>query len=943
MQWPTKLGIADPFTPEEAATLVGVLAGAARRLRAGRASATSRRPSRCSRSTPRSPRRTGSSTAPAMHEALAAAGIDLVATPAAGVHAAHIGVTEVPFAGKAAFDVTFAMCGLTADLQHPRLAGDQRALAAATTPGMPVGLQLASLPWQESYCLAAPRSSRPPRSDTARRGRRRARAARARRPSSRASSSGRRARRRAGWQHIALAPPRCDAIAARTASASPAPDASPPSAASPGPAAGSCPGARGLGVAVAAGLLDEVVRVDEHAAVVGRDEARARRARPRPCSTVPPSSSVTTVIALDADTSAAGDAARAPSRPRRPGRARSGRGRGRERRRRAVVAVAEDVQQDADAAVVHTRSCRRCRPRSSSRPAGRRGARSSTPSSRRPARCASPRSGSRAPSRRGHRAEAGDGRALAGRRGQELGAGVQRGDRLDGRARSRRRCPRSPSPARARRRRSGRAPGRRAGAIVVRPEPVQGEEPRVDAGHEPRSGRAGRRPSARPRSPAEASVEWWPVKPSREQHILAPMRAIVGVDVGGTFTDVALIAGGRARRPPRCRRRPRPVARGRRGRRARAGRGGPRAGDVARLGHGTTVATNALLERRGARTALVATAGFADLLTLARQTRPHLYRLEVAPPAPLAEVTAEVDERHRARTASSAGSTRVGRAGGAPAAARGRRGGRRLPAALLRPSPARARGGPPAAPRAARRPRRRVGRRRAGVPRVRAGLDRDRRRLPGPGRRRLPAPPGRSAGRARPARARRDAVERRRVRARRGGRAPGAAAPSGPAGGVAAVVGARAREAVSFDMGGTSTDVCLIRDGEAGRSTAAGGRRPAGARAARRHPHGRRGRRIDRLARRGRRAAGRAAERGRRSGAGRLRPRRRACRPSPTRTSCSAGSTRSVPIAGGLRLDAAAARARAARGRRAVPSRCAPPRRASSPSRTRRWCARSGS
>ena len=127
------------------------------------------------------------------------------------------------------------------------------------------------------------------------------------------------------------------------------------------------------------------------------------------------------------------------------------------------------------------------------------------------------------------------------------------------------------------------------------------------------------------------------------------MRAIVGVDVGGTFTDVALIAGGRlttAKVPTTTDDQSRGVVEGVALALAEAGL---EAGDVARLGHGTTVATNALLERRGVRTALVATAGFGDLLTLARQTRPHLYRLEVAPPEPLASVTAEVDERTRPR------------------------------------------------------------------------------------------------------------------------------------------------------------------------------------------------------------------------------------------------------------------------------------------------------
>lgn len=51
--------------------------------------------------------------------------------------------------------------------------------------------------------------------------------------------------------------------------------------------------------------------------------------------------------------------------------------------------------------------------------------------------------------------------------------------------------------------------------------------------------------------------------------------------------------------------------------------------------HGTTVATNALLERKGARTALVATAGFEDVIEIGRQARPDLYNLSVERPAPL--------------------------------------------------------------------------------------------------------------------------------------------------------------------------------------------------------------------------------------------------------------------------------------------------------------------
>ncbi|NIR41192.1 MAG: hydantoinase/oxoprolinase family protein, partial [Actinobacteria bacterium] len=55
------------------------------------------------------------------------------------------------------------------------------------------------------------------------------------------------------------------------------------------------------------------------------------------------------------------------------------------------------------------------------------------------------------------------------------------------------------------------------------------------------------------------------------------------------------------------------------------------------LVHGTTVATNALLERRGARTALVTDAGFEDVIEIGRQDRPTLYDTTVTRTAPLVE------------------------------------------------------------------------------------------------------------------------------------------------------------------------------------------------------------------------------------------------------------------------------------------------------------------
>ena len=51
--------------------------------------------------------------------------------------------------------------------------------------------------------------------------------------------------------------------------------------------------------------------------------------------------------------------------------------------------------------------------------------------------------------------------------------------------------------------------------------------------------------------------------------------------------------------------------------------------------HGTTVGTNALLQRRGARIALVTTKGFEDVLVIGRQARPELYNLNAVKPPPL--------------------------------------------------------------------------------------------------------------------------------------------------------------------------------------------------------------------------------------------------------------------------------------------------------------------
>ena len=116
--------------------------------------------------------------------------------------------------------------------------------------------------------------------------------------------------------------------------------------------------------------------------------------------------------------------------------------------------------------------------------------------------------------------------------------------------------------------------------------------------------------------------------------------AVLGVDVGGTFTDAVLVADGRlriAKVPTSARQEDSVVAA------ARA----VGAAEVERFTHGTTVATNALLERKGARTALVATDGFEHVLHLRRQTRAHLYRLCVDHPEPLVPLERCVGVRER--------------------------------------------------------------------------------------------------------------------------------------------------------------------------------------------------------------------------------------------------------------------------------------------------------
>ncbi len=110
---------------------------------------------------------------------------------------------------------------------------------------------------------------------------------------------------------------------------------------------------------------------------------------------------------------------------------------------------------------------------------------------------------------------------------------------------------------------------------------------------------------------------------------------LLGVDVGGTFTDAVLAVDGRlitAKAPTTPEDQSEGVLAAVR---AVLERAGADVSAVAEFSHGMTVATNALLEGRGARTAFIATEGFTDIIALGRQDRPELYRLCAARPEPL--------------------------------------------------------------------------------------------------------------------------------------------------------------------------------------------------------------------------------------------------------------------------------------------------------------------
>lgn len=119
---------------------------------------------------------------------------------------------------------------------------------------------------------------------------------------------------------------------------------------------------------------------------------------------------------------------------------------------------------------------------------------------------------------------------------------------------------------------------------------------------------------------------------SRRKKTTSPQIIRIGIDTGGTFTDFVASRGSSltAFKAPSTPHNPAEAILSGISRILRSDESA-----FIEIVHGTTVATNALLERKGARTALITTEGFEDVIEIGRQARPDLYNLMVTRPAPL--------------------------------------------------------------------------------------------------------------------------------------------------------------------------------------------------------------------------------------------------------------------------------------------------------------------
>jgi N-methylhydantoinase A len=127
------------------------------------------------------------------------------------------------------------------------------------------------------------------------------------------------------------------------------------------------------------------------------------------------------------------------------------------------------------------------------------------------------------------------------------------------------------------------------------------------------------------------------------------MSWVVGVDVGGTFTDFCLL--NRATNELLVHKVPStpddPSRAILEGLLAVRHRHGIQVDEISGFAHGTTVATNALIQRTGGRVAMITTAGFRDLIEIGRQVRPRIYDLKADAPSPVVPRAARFEVRER--------------------------------------------------------------------------------------------------------------------------------------------------------------------------------------------------------------------------------------------------------------------------------------------------------
>ena len=122
----------------------------------------------------------------------------------------------------------------------------------------------------------------------------------------------------------------------------------------------------------------------------------------------------------------------------------------------------------------------------------------------------------------------------------------------------------------------------------------------------------------------------------------------LGVDIGGTFTDIVILAPDGTIYSKKILSTPDDYSRAiEDGVVQLLGETGISADEITEFAHGTTVATNALIERRGVKVALITTRGFRDVLELGRFRSPRLYDFTFRKPDPLVErrLRFEVEER----------------------------------------------------------------------------------------------------------------------------------------------------------------------------------------------------------------------------------------------------------------------------------------------------------